>query len=173
MVMLHPNSTSPWTMVVNVLRWGGGKRAMGKLVTLRDSEPLLSSDPRVQASAPPFPNLGLPVSFSLRPGVRDLISPLLPQTQEPRSPDIQSPVHGSPLEGSSAPSRGSQPHFILCTPSPGAWAGGNFPRRQSWGSKTGSSCRGRGGAEPAPHPLRDGCLPPGSRGCPAARGGLD
>lgn len=68
---------------------------------------------------------------------------------------ILSPLHGSPPADSSALSRGSQPHFILCTPSLGTWAGGNFPTRQSRGSQPGSSCRSLGGAQP--RPLPQGC----------------
>lgn len=144
-----------------------GGKAQGELVTVgtlqSGPQPLLLSDTVVQASAPFFPRtLGPwpPVSFLLRPGGTSALF------LRPSSPDLQSPVHdGSPLVGSSAPTWGSQPHFIPCIPSPGGLGRGEFSKTSELGVEARSSCRGWGGAEPnspglplPPHSGMDACL---------------
>lgn len=168
-LMLHPSSTNPWLLAVNIL----GQKKKGPRVSLgileSEPHPLLHSDRGVHASAPSFPrtlDCWPPVSFSLRPGV--IRAPRHPDSgiQAPRHPDFQSPVHSSPLARPSALSRGSQPHFIPCTPSPrgpgqegifqDVRAGGRSGGRVA-GAEAGPSC-----VTPAPLPSapRDGHPPP-------------
>lgn len=126
----------------------------GHLGTLESGiQPLLPSDPGVQAFCSLLPeDPGILASrVFLRLGVRDL-SPLPPLTQESGPPDLQSPVHGSPLAGFSVPSQGSQPHFIPCSPSPGEPGQGGIFRDVRAGGRSRVELQGRGGGAKPPTP---------------------
>lgn len=145
--------------------WAGRKKgARGELVTLRDpgvwAPALASLRPRSPGLLlPPSPgpwNLGLQCPFSQTRSKG--LQPSPPSTQKSRPPDIQFMAHLWRV--SLSPARGLSPISYYVPPPLGAWAGGNFPRRQSRGSQQGRVAGpGAGPSAPRPRPPPQGWPP--------------